>query len=199
MASEPVLEGAFTFTPADGKEIECKTVFRLFEESVSEYTLDKTGALTGIPREKIRDAIDMFFNTKPACWYSWNGIEQNINATQTNRALCILYALTGNFDTPGGNVILRGPASNPIPGHDFLSAGMDRKRLGHEERPLGPAGVAFGSTQAYEVYKAISTGKPYPVKALVGFGGNLIMSNAPSAFAREAISQLDFHVQTVWV
>ena len=88
------------------------------------------GAITGIPQDKIQKATRMFATTKPACWYSWNGIEQNINATQTNRALCILYALTGNFDKPGGNVILQGIPSNPVLGHDLLALLVDRLRQG---------------------------------------------------------------------
>jgi len=194
LSIEPVLDGTYTLIGEDGVEIECKTVFRLLQESVSEYTLSKAEALTRVPQEKIRDATRMFASIKPSCWYSWNGIEQSINATQTNRAICILYALTGNFDKPGGNVVVQGPAANPVLGHDLLSAEANRSRLGFSKRPLGPCGI-FKSTQAYEVYKAILNRKPYPIKGLIGFGGNLIMSNAPSKVAKEAISQLDFHVE----
>ena len=190
----PVLEGTFPVQTGGG-EVECSTVFELLRGSVSRYSLAETEKITDIPQEKIREAVRMLSTIKPACWYSWNGIEQNINATQTNRALCILYALTGNFDKPGGNVILQGIASNPVMGHDLLTAHEDRARLGYPERPLGPCG-AFKSTQAYEVYNAILTGKPYPVKGLVGFGGNIIMSNAPSRLAKEAISHLEFHVES---
>jgi anaerobic selenocysteine-containing dehydrogenase len=192
---EPVLEEVRAFRLKHGPTVQCKTVFQLLREAAALYTPERAETVTGIPRDKIRGATEMLFQLKPASWYSWNGIEQSINATQTNRALCILYGLTGNFDTPGGNVILQGPAMNPIVGHDLLSPEVDRKRLGSAERPLGPAGT-FKSTQAYEVYNSILTGEPYPIKGMVGFGGNLIMSNAPSAVAREAISRLDFHVQT---
>ena len=100
---------------------------------------------------------------------------------QTNRAVNILYALTGNYDSPGGNVMLRGPAANMIPGGNLLDPATEKKRLGFAQRPLGPCSRAGNVTQAYELYQAILTGKPYPVKAMIGFGGNLIMSNAPSA------------------
>lgn len=190
---EPLLDLKTSVRLADGKEVKCSTVFRLLSKKVSEYTLARTEEVTGVPREKISAAARIFFTRKPSSWYSWNGIEQSINATQTNRAICILYALTGNYDTPGGNVLVRGPGANPVIGHELLSPEVDAKRLGSPERPLGPGGT-FKSTQAYEVYRAILTGKPYPVKAMIGFGGNLIMSNAPSAVARKAISQLDFHV-----
>ena len=191
----PELEGTFPIQTLGGEEVECKTVFELLRESVSRYSLAETENITGIPQDKIREAVRMLSTIKPVCWYSWNGIEQNINATQTNRALCILYALTGNFDKPGGNVILQGIAANPVPGHDLLTVHEDRGRLGYSERPLGPCGT-FKSAQAYEVYNAILTGRPYPVKGLVGFGGNIIMSNAPSRLAKEAISHLEFHVES---
>jgi anaerobic selenocysteine-containing dehydrogenase len=136
----------------------------------------------------------MFTTSKPAGWYAWNGIEQNINASQTNRAICIFYALTGDYDKPGGNVIPPTTRLNPVLGLEFLSPEAGKKRLGYSERPLGPAGTG-GETQAYEVYKAILTGKPYPVKALLGFGGNLITSNAPAIVAKEALTKLDLQVQ----
>ena len=196
LPTEPILDGTHTLRLAGGEETECKTVFQLLKELTSQYPLDRAAALTGVPEAQIRDAARMLATVKPACWYSWNGIEQNTNATQTNRAICILYALTGNYDAPGGNVILPRLASNLIHGHQLLSPEVERKRLGFAERPLGPGGVTFRSTQAYEVFRAILTGQPYPIKALLGFGGNIIMSNAPSLLAREAILQLDFHVQT---
>ena len=195
LTERPVLQGAFNLKTADGNEVRCRTVFDLLRASVSQHTLDETASTTGIPRDKIREAARMIAKIKPACWYSWNGIEQNINATQTNRAVCVLYALTGNFDTPGGNVILRGPAANAVLGHDLLGIQGDGRRLGFRQRPLGPCGT-FKSTQAYEVYKAIRTGKPYPIKGLIGFGGNIIMSNAPSRLAQEALCRLDFHLES---
>jgi anaerobic selenocysteine-containing dehydrogenase len=194
LSVDPILDGAETFRLVDGSKVECKTVFRLLGELASQYVADKAEALTGVQKEKIKDAAKIFASRKPACWYSFNGIEQSVNATQTNRAICILYALTGNYDQPGGNVILRGPAANPIIGHDFLNDEIQVNRLGFPERPLGPCST-FKSTQAYEVYRAILTAKPYLIKGLIGFGGNLIMSNAPSLVAKEAISKLEFHVQ----
>lgn len=189
----PALDSAPLLRLTDGKEIECRTAFRLLSELVSSYPPETVETLTGVPRDKIRDAARMFATTKPACLYPYNGIEQQINASQTNRAICLLYALTGNYDAPGGNVILPAVPVNRIDGREFLGPESQRKRLGYQERPLGPASMS--STQAYEVYEAILSGKPYSIKGLVGFGGNIVMSNAPSNMAREAISKLDFHVQ----
>jgi anaerobic selenocysteine-containing dehydrogenase len=106
---------------ANGEHVECKTVFQLLREAASEYLPSRAEALTGVPKDKIRDAARMFATSKPACWYAWLGIEQSINASQTNRAICILYALTGDYDKPGGNVLLPRLARNSIEGREFLS------------------------------------------------------------------------------
>ncbi|MFC1873734.1 molybdopterin-dependent oxidoreductase [Chloroflexota bacterium] len=195
-AGEAVLDGTCTLRKVDGETVECQTVFQLLREAASDYPPHKVATLTEVPEGEIREAARMFATIKPSCWYSWNGIEQTTNASQTNRAICILYALTGNYDVPGGNVIPPKVPMKSVDGHEFLSREMDEKRLGFEQRPLGPSGGLMAmTTQGYEVYQAILTGKPYPIKALVGFGGNLITSNVPGLAGREAISKLDFHIQ----
>ena len=195
LSDKPALDTSHTVKLANGEHVECKTVFQLLREAASEYLPSRAEALTGVPKDKIRDAARMFATSKPACWYPWLGIEQSINASQTNRAICILYALTGDYDKPGGNVLLPRLARNSIEGREFLSPEVESKRLGFKERPLGPAGITARNIQAYDLYDAILTGNPYPVKALVGFGGNLITSNPSPIIGREAISQLDFFVQ----
>ena len=189
---EPILDTIATVKLAGGNEVECKTAFRLLRELVSDYPPNIAEEITGVPADKIRDAVRMFTTNKPACWYCGNGIEQDANATQTNRALCIFYALTGNYDKPGGNVMLPSVPSNQIQGLEFLSPETREKCLGYHKRPLGSASTTL-DTQAYEVFEAILTGKPYPVKAFLGFGGNFVTSNPPTLLAREALMKLDFH------
>jgi anaerobic selenocysteine-containing dehydrogenase len=196
LAVEPVLHGSFSLRTLSGEEIKCSTVFKLLQETVSAYPPSVAETLTGIAEGKIRDAARMFATIKPACWYSWNGIEQTTNASQTNRAICILYALTGNYDKPGGNIIPPRIPMNSIEGQEFLTTEMEEKRLGFKQRPLGPSGSLMArTTQGYEVYQAILTGKPYPVRALLGFGGNLVSSNIPGLVGKSALCQLDFHAQ----
>ncbi len=194
MVIEPALDVSLTLELAKGGKVECKSVFRLLREQVSKYPPHKSETSTWIPADKVKDAVKMLATTKPACWYLYNGLEQSTNASQTNRAISILCALTGNYDTRGGNVLFPAPLVNRISGLEFLPPEVSTRRLGFQERPLGPPGTV-GAVQAYDVYEAILTGKPYPVKALIGFGGNVITSSCPSMSAKEAISKLDFHVQ----
>jgi len=194
---EPAVDAVFEVKMADGSEVQCKTAFRLLRERAAEYDLRRVEAITRVPAAKIREAATMFASIKPACWYGWNGIEQSSNATQTNRAICILYALTGNYDVPGGNVIPRGGGrTRAVDGHWFLSPEASDRAVGLDRLPLGPGGWRMSSTpQGYHVYEAMLTGKPYPVRALLGFGGNLATSNVPVLRGREALLSLDFHAE----
>jgi len=57
---------------------------------------------------------------------------------------------------------------------------------------LGPA--SGEDVTADEVYCAIQDGHPYPVRGLVGFGANLLLSHAESLPGRAALAALDFYV-----
>jgi len=124
-------------------------------------------------------------------YYAWSGHEQHANVTQTARAMSLLYALTGCFDAPGGNVLFPAPASAPVTGEELAPAGRMAPALGLAERPLGPA--RSGSVTTRELYRAILQGKPYPVRALIGFGSNMLLAHADGAHGRKALAALEFY------
>ncbi len=57
--------------------------------------------------------LGLLWEARPVAYYAWSGVEMHTNATQTARAIAQLYALTGSFDSPGGNVRLR-PFPRPM-------------------------------------------------------------------------------------
>jgi len=196
----PALTDTYTVDLAGGKQVECKTVFQLLTDLVSQYPLEKAMEITKVPSDKIQQAARMFATIKPASYYTLNGIEQQTNSTQTNRAICLMYAITGNFDAVGSNRILPKLPVNPVNGFEFLTPDIERKRLGCAERPLGPPGMmqrikSRGAIRANDFYEAILRGRPYQMKGLVAFGGNLITGNPESRVGRKALSKLDFFVQ----
>ena len=83
---------------------------------------------------------------KPVSYYTFNGIEQHTNAMQTNRALCILYSLTGDLDKPGGNVFFPSIPTPKIYDPKLMPPETHGLRLGFKKRPLGPA-TAFITTE----------------------------------------------------
>src|SRR5205823_12635663 len=138
---------------------------------------ERSEAITGVPAADVRRAVRMFATVQPSCYFTWVGLEEHTNATQTARAVCLFYALTGQFDRPGSNVLFAGTPVNPMTGRDLAPPSAHASRaLGHAERPLGPAGTS-GFVTAYDMYRAIRTGRPYPVKALVAFGTDVLMGN----------------------
>src|SRR5262249_57103512 len=99
--------------------------------------------------------------------------EQQLNATQTDRAIAILHALTGGIDVPGGNVHFAQVPVNDVSGTELRQPGQSAKALGLPERPLGPA--AAGSVTSDALYRAVLDAEPYRVRGLVGFGANLLL------------------------
>lgn len=197
-SARPSLEAAVSVRLTDGKIVSCNTVFAALKKITSEYTLERTAGITSVPAQAIAEAARAIGSAGPVTYYSYNGIEQHGDAMQTNRAVCILYALTGDFDSKGGLVIYPPLPTKNVGAANLLSPDVAKRRLGVEKRPLGPAGGPRqgepGNIQAYEIYSAITTGRPYPVRALISFGGNLIVSNGDTLSGARALEQLDFYM-----
>jgi anaerobic selenocysteine-containing dehydrogenase len=112
---------------------------------------------------------------------------------QTNRVVCCFYALTGQYDQRGSNVLFDTPKMNPITGRELLPKAMTPIRLGAEKHPLGPQSDP-GLVQAAEVYDAILTERPYPVKAMVLFGTDPLLGHGDPLRGKAALEALDFYV-----
>jgi anaerobic selenocysteine-containing dehydrogenase len=69
-----------------------------------------------------------------------------------------------------------GPAQS-VEASERLSPEAQARRLGRDTHPLGPAADP-GQVGASDLYRALLDDQPYPVKALVGFGGNMLLSSA---------------------
>ncbi len=200
--ARPVLFGEYKAIGSKGETIECKTAFQLFKEHLADYTPEKVEKITRVSGKNIRKAARLFATVKPACYYTWSGIEQQANSNHTNRAISLLYILTGNFDVSGSNRFFPRIPINAVNGYEFVTPAIEEKRLGGKERPLGPPGsiqpfkVTRSAVRANDFYNAVLHHNPYPIKALVGLGGNIVMGNPDSLTARQALKKLDFYVQT---
>jgi anaerobic selenocysteine-containing dehydrogenase len=107
--------------------------------------------------------------------------------------VCCFYALTGQFDERGSNVIFATTPTNPINGRELLPKSKAESRLGIEKHPLGP-NADPGLVQAAEVYDAILTGRPYPIKALVLFGSDPLLGHGDPLRGKAALEAVDFYV-----
>ncbi len=169
--------------------VDGETVWDLLAARCAEFPPARAEAITGVPAADIVATARTIWEARPVAFYTWSGLEQHSGTTQTMRAIDVLYALTGSLDVPGGNVLFEAVPSNPIAGEEFLSEARP-PAVGFEQRPLGPARFEFVTGEDF--YTAALDGR---IKALVGFGGNMVMAHADSLRGRAAMRNLDFFVQ----
>jgi anaerobic selenocysteine-containing dehydrogenase len=189
----PALFGTRSLRTKDGAELVCKTVFARLGEIAAPFAPEKSQSITWVPAEKVWQTALLLAHNRPVSLYMWNGLGQHTNATQTSRAIASLYALLGDYDRQGGNLIFPKVAVNDVGGKEFLSREASAMRIGRERKPLGPP-ASPGNCAAYDIFTAILDEKPYPVKAFVAFGCNPVMSNADAGRARAALTKLEFGV-----
>ncbi|HEY7166013.1 MAG TPA: molybdopterin-dependent oxidoreductase [Candidatus Binatia bacterium] len=190
---QPAIFGKRTVKGQDGAPIQTLTVLERMDEIASRFAPERSEAITRVPAEKVWQTALLLAHNRPVSMYMWNGLGQHTNATQTSRAIATLYALLGDFDREGGNVNFPKVAVNDVSGREFLPKQMAALRVGRERKPLGPPAQP-GNCAAYDVFTAIVEGCPYPVKALLNFGSNTVMSTADSRRGREALTALEFGV-----
>src|SRR5229473_2743746 len=185
------LDGEYRVVTPDG-EVICHPAFELYARLCRRYPPDSVAAICWIPEAQVEEAARMIWEARPVSYYAWSGHEQHANVTQTARAMSLLYALTGSFDQPGGNVLLPAAPAAAITGQELLLAakGMG-PTLGLTERPLGPARWGYYTTR--DLYRAIREGKPHPVRAVIGFGANMLLAHADGGPGREALKELEFY------
>jgi len=184
------LDGAYRIVTAQG-EVVCQPAFALYAALCRRYPPEVVEATCWIPRAQLEETARLLWQARPVSYYAWSGHEHHANVTETARAMALLYALTGCFDAPGGNVLLPGVPAAPITGADLPVAPRRAPALGAVERPLGPA--RDNVITARELYRAILEGTPYPVRGLIGFGANMLLSQADGGHGRVALAALDFY------
>jgi anaerobic selenocysteine-containing dehydrogenase len=185
-----VLEGEYRIATTGG-ELICHPAFELYARLCRRYSPETVEAICWIPRAQVEEAARLIWQSRPVSYYAWSGHEQHANVTQTARAMSLLYALTGNFDQPGGNVLFASPPAAAISGQDLPGAKGMAATIGREQRPLGPA--RYNCVTAKDLYRAIREGEPYPVRGMIGFGANILLAHADGGTGREALKQLDFY------
>lgn len=177
------VRGAFTSRPA----------FECYRALCADYPPEVAADITWVDAEQIRRAARLIGRSSAVSLSSWAGLEMHSNTSQTARALACLYALTGCFDAPGGNVVLTPSGAAGVFGRELMAPAMRAKGLGLEKRSLGPEAV-FNWITTDSLYEAVLEGTPYRIKALVSFGLNLLVSHADGERGARALDALDFMV-----
>jgi anaerobic selenocysteine-containing dehydrogenase len=197
---KPALAGNHRIILADGKKVDCKTVWDAFCAEVSQYSPERVEKITWIPKKELQSAARFFAESKPASIHWGLPIDSTPGITPTAQAITALWCLTGNLEIPGGNVIARNAfecVSYALPGAEGViklsSEEADYKRISVDK--YGPFSKFIWRAQTDMVFEQIFSGKPYPIKAMWIQTGNLIagIGFEPKRW-REALKRLDFIV-----
>ncbi|MDP2744450.1 MAG: molybdopterin-dependent oxidoreductase, partial [Dehalococcoidia bacterium] len=198
--------------------------FDKLKERAAQYPLEKVAGITWVPAEKIREAARMYATLKPAASFNGMGIEHLSNSIQALHARFILPAITGNLDVKGGDLL-----SGPHPGqvsagemelYERLSPEQWKKQLGSDrfrlmawpgfnliepnvKRVWGKICGTINTSSfghAPTVYRAMVTGKPYPVRALITTASNPMVTQGNTRLVYQALKSLDLYaVMDFWL
>ena len=179
----------------DKEFVEAYTVgFEALAEHVKEYTPEKAAKICDLLPADIYHISRIFANAKSSCIEQGIcSLDQHINGFQTNRALAILQAVTGNFNKPGGwcrNPFMRMPDLRIPEGYEGeVPIGCEKFPVFHSFwNMVAPYG------RQMELPEAIINGNPYPVKAMLVNGSNMAAAWPDSDRFEEAFKQLDLLV-----
>jgi anaerobic selenocysteine-containing dehydrogenase len=195
----PALDGSYSLKLADGKSVECSTVWQLLTEYVEEYTPEKVEKITWVPADKIREASRMYATIKPACLAVGVSIEQNtgINTTNSIRTAWLLPAVTGNVDVAGGNILWE----SPIPQARLFEVSC-RDRISPElwKKALGLYPLIYWPAVETDLWRALAADEPYPIKVLLIHGCNALVNHEHPQTAYEALKKVNFlAVMDLWM
>lgn len=186
------LEAECEVTLKGGHRVRCRTAFAHLRRAAADFTPERTAGICRVDADEIRKLAQRIISAKRISYYCWTGVGQHANAAQTDRAIACLFALTGQYDMPGGNVLWPSIPVAKISDYSMLPPEQARKSLGFGPRPLGPA--SGGWVTGGEIYQAILEEQPYKLRALVSFGSNVLSSHPDPTRGRAALEKLEFQV-----
>lgn len=217
--TEPALEGAYEVKLVDGETAYCKTVWQLLKERVEPYSPKWAESITWIDAYKIVETARLYATIRPACFFAGHVYESFApGSCDTFRLRNILVAICNHLEE--GGEMLSGPYDPKKVVHEFeLEAyhnmlevqkrkqiGADRFRIfgfpgydlktRYQKRVWGVGSKFASSCQAHApmVFRAILTGKPYPIKAMIVCGSNPIQKYPNAKLVYEALKKLELLV-----
>jgi len=189
--------------------------FDLLKEHVAPYTPDSVEIITGVEAKTLVEVAHLYAAQTPAALITGRGIDQlGANSAPTHQALAILRAITGNVDLPGASHIGEMPdftAEIDLELSDELPEAQRRKSLNRGLLLQSPSGYErvrkitsragrrlpmryLTSAHPNLVWRAMLTGEPYPVRALIVMGSNPLLTQADTRLIYRALKSLDLLV-----
>ncbi len=196
----------------------CTVGFNELAKHVQQYTPEWAAPLTWLDADLIRESARMYATYKPGNIQWGVAIDQSGKpAGAAMHARALLRAVTGNLDAPGSD-LLTGPSPDfvtdeEMEANEWLPDEQKAKQIGSDRYKMttwpgygriaeltkevwGKAPTAEWMCEAHppSVFRAILSGEPYPVKALLVSATNPVNSYGESKLVLEALRKVDFLV-----
>ncbi|OGS42487.1 MAG: formate dehydrogenase subunit alpha [Euryarchaeota archaeon RBG_16_62_10] len=172
--------------------------FEELKEAVKDYSLERVEAITGIPKDRLRDAARLYAKADKAMIAYAMGVTQHSNGTNIVKALANLAMVTGHLGRESTGV-------NPLRGQCNVQGACDAGGLPN----LFPGYLRVDDPEARARYekawgrrlpekpgltltRAIEEARDGKVKALIVFGENPMVSDPDIGHVEEALKGLEF-------
>lgn len=182
-----------------------------------EYSPEKVADITWVPADKIREAARICGNSKPIYTLNGMGTEHLQNAIEAIDARLILAAITGSIDKEGGHYSPGPPECRmytELEESDKLSVEQKIKQIGSNRFKFQgwpgfelilkgtlslwekPYSIISNQSNAHAptAYRAMLSGKPYPVRAAITQASNPMVTQANTKLVNDALKSLDLYV-----
>jgi len=187
----------------DRSYVERYTVgFEALRDRIARFDPATVAAITSLPQRSIESAARTIARDGPTSIWTGLGLEHHDDATQTVRAVTILMALCGDLAVRGGMALpiapgrrrdgqplpclYRGVTPRPVP------PPVAARPIGYDEFPLFETFNREAQANLYA--RAILEDRPYPLRALLLFGANPLVSAPGSSNLRRAFERLSLLV-----
>ncbi|MDR2492963.1 MAG: molybdopterin-dependent oxidoreductase [Coriobacteriales bacterium] len=187
-------------------------------EHVAQYSPEWASELTWLDPDLIRQAAHMYAKNTPGN-IQWGCTADQLGKTSGAgmHARAVLRAITGNLDCPGGD-LMPGPShyyitDEELEANEWLPEEQKAKQIGADKFKLtswpgyqriadvaretwgkAPTAEWFCEAHGPSVFKAILTGDPYQVRAMIVSATNPVNSYGDAKMTLEALKQCEFLV-----
>lgn len=171
-----------------------------FQEETGALDLDWAERESGVDRETMRRAAEVFAGNKPAAILFGNGIWQGVHGISCLQGLVNLSLVTGNLGEGGGGIFPLGKTSNgqgardmgALP--DFLPGYQSRGDPGVRRKFEAVWGKPLPQEAGLTGWQMIAGAYGEKVRGMYILGENPALSFPDGSFVREALGKLEFLV-----
>jgi len=148
---------------------------------------------SGLSKEEIAYAADLFANSKNAISTWAMGITQHKHSVATIREIANLHLLFGQIGRPGAGLC-------PVRGHSNVQG---NRTMGINERPPtefiksleATFSRSFPTDRGHNVYQAVNALHKKDSKVIICLGGNIAAAVSDSHFTHQALARAELNVQ----